>query len=377
MSIAPFTNSFYAFRQSVNDYIFFSPQTTGTNSGRAVKIRKDLFLAFFCAIDPDTYDGQVVIRQIENLRTTSTLALEETGSDYANNPRQTADHKMRIDRLKGVSRHSLAVKNLRVSYRISQQGSDRSPTIYIDEIKTKNEADTNQAGLYQASAGIAVKGAKKIEDKDLTAKSVYINGVERSLSNALQSAAKTLGESNATLFYNPSEATDDLDLWGASSKTYTTQFAIEKLAKVLKDNQGNTITWHAEGVGAALLTEALGKVTVELSKHEFRLINPIANTVNLVQAINSKKAKLTDKSFTYENNTASLLSLLANKDRIKAAAGKYIDSKHKNYDAIKCNLIAKHLETSISMKSPTQAANLNQAGQTFVQVLQKARIYRQ
>ncbi|MET0356673.1 MAG: hypothetical protein ABW044_07820, partial [Cellvibrio sp.] len=84
--------SYYQFQQSLDQYVYFSPHTKG-GSGRAVKIHKDLFFPFFCVVDPNTHDGQNIIRQIESLRTTCTIVTQETGSNYANNPRQAPEHK--------------------------------------------------------------------------------------------------------------------------------------------------------------------------------------------------------------------------------------------------------------------------------------------
>ena len=57
----------WALKRDLDNYIYFSHITTGT-SGRAVKIHKDVFLPFFCAVNPDTHEGQSVIRQIKHLR---------------------------------------------------------------------------------------------------------------------------------------------------------------------------------------------------------------------------------------------------------------------------------------------------------------------
>lgn len=371
MSSTPIRHSYQQFKDSVNQFIFFSPLTLG-ETGRAVKINKALFLPFFCAVDPATYDGQTIVRQIENLRNTTSLALDTSNQRFAD-----PKHKAQMGKISNATQRTLVVKNLHVHYRVTQEQSDRAPYIYITGIRAVGEADKKQPGLYDIAMHVStLKGQKRTEAK-LQEKNVYINGGQSDFDDAMNKAKQTIDTKNVTLFYNPSDTSNDLGLWGSAARTHTTTATIEELAKVFKNNTDRAVTWHVEGEGAALVTETLTQIGSDLSNHEFRFINPIANTVKLLEAVNKRKANLTDKSFTYENNNSSLLPLFADKDRIKTALGKMVDGKHKNVSAIKAGLITKHLETAIPMSSPTQISTLNAAGQTFVQVLQKAGIYRQ
>src|SRR5690554_1795333 len=180
---APFVRStspsYFQFQQSLNQYVFFSPLTMGGSSGRAVKIHKDLFLPFFCVVDPATHDGQNIIRQIENLRTTCTIVRQETGSGYANNPRQSPAHKNRLSKVESAFHQVLIVKNLHVHYRVSQESGDKAPSIYISDIREINRGTGSSPGLYHAATGSFRRneGPQKSSSSSVDGKKVYINGV--------------------------------------------------------------------------------------------------------------------------------------------------------------------------------------------------------
>src|SRR5690606_39016735 len=54
-------------KQAMKDYVYFSDNTKG-QTGKAVRIKIDLFPRFAALVDPSTHKGQTIIRKIENLR---------------------------------------------------------------------------------------------------------------------------------------------------------------------------------------------------------------------------------------------------------------------------------------------------------------------
>lgn len=371
--------SYFQFQQSLDQYVFFSPLTMGGASGRAVKIHKDLFLPFFCVVDPSTHDGQAIIRQIENLRTTCTVVRKETGSGYANNKRQGDIHKRELGRVNSAFHQVLIIKNLHVHYRVSQEAGDKAPSIYISSIRQINEDAGGAPGLYvgQAAMGGTIR-PKKMEDHNVDGKKIYINGAEQTSVKAMAAARYATNDNSCLLFYCPTKATDDLGLLGAPVKSRTTTNTLTELTNVLKKNQKSSrgVSWYVEGEGANVLAEALKQLPGELTAHEFRLINPIGNTARLLKALTDKKAKFEGEFFKYDQNRAALISLGTQKDQLMQAIGKLPAGK--NYDKITRGYILKSINdlSSAGSKAATQEAKLNLTTKTFVQLLKAAGAYR-
>lgn len=371
--------SYFQFQQSLDQYVFFSPLTMGGASGRAVKIHKDLFLPFFCVVDPNTHDGQSIIRQIENLRTTCTIVRKATGSGYKNNPPQDGIHLARLAKVNDSFHQVLIIKNLHVYYRVSQEAGDKAPSIYIMSIRQVNEDAGGTPGLYvgQAAMGGAIR-PKKLENHSADGKKIYINGAEPTSTDAMAAARYATNDNSCLLFYCPTKATDDLGLLGAPIKSRITTKTLSELTNVLKKNQKSSrgVSWYVEGEGANVLAQALKQLPGELTSHEFRLINPIGNTARLLEALTDKKAKFEGEFFKYNQNRAALISLGTQKDHLMQAIGKLPAGK--NYDKITRGYILKSINdlSSAGSKAATQEAKLNLTTKTFVQLLKVAGAYR-
>lgn len=375
----PSASSYHQFQQSLDQYIYFSPLTMGGASGRSVKISKDLFLPFFCAVDPNTHDGQGIIRQIENLRTTCTIARQETGSNYANNPRQKQAHKDRLSKLNDSFQQVLIIKNLHVYYRVSQEQGDKAPSIYIMNIRVVNRDTGGESGLYEA--GKSFRGSKSVEKLKLLnadGRKIYINGSTQTLKAAIASARYATEDNNSLLFYCPTRVGDELGVFGSSAKSRVTTGAINELVNVFKQNQraAKGVSWYVEGEAVNLLAQAIKQLPGDLNKHSFRLINPIANTATLLKGLTDKKATLEGEFFKYDQNRAALVSLGAQKDQLMQAIGKLPAGK--NYDKITRGYIMKSIAelSSTGNRVSTQQAKLNSVNNTFVQLLKTAGVYR-
>ena len=372
------SSSYYQFQQSLDQYVYFSPLTMGGASGRAVKIHKDLFLPFFCIVDPATHDGQSIIRQIENLRTTCTIVRKETGSGYANNPRQGEKHKTQLTKVNSAFHQVLIIKNLHVHYRVSQEDGDKAPGIYISHIRQVNRDSGGTPGLYEQQSSMrGAGGARKVESQQVDGKKVYINGSAKTLNKAMFDARITTKDENSLLFYCPARATDEMGLLGKSIRSRITTDTVNELANILKKNQKSTrgVTWYVEGEGVNVLNEAVKQVSGELSTHQFNLINPVANTARLIEALANKKAKCNGEFFQYESNRKALISLGTQREEIMQAIGKLPAGK--NYDIITRNYIVKFISElpSIGTRAATQSKSTS-ITKTFVQLLKAAGTYR-
>lgn len=374
------SSSYYQFQQSLDQYVFFSPLTMGGASGRAVKIHKDLFLPFFCVVDPNTHDGQAIIRQIENLRTTCTIVRKETGSGYANNRPQDKEHLGRLAKINDSFHQLLIIKNLHVYYRVSQEAGDKAPSIYIMSIRQVNRDTGNKPGLYEASKGTfgSSKGPQKSSSINVDGRKIYINGSSETLRNAMDHAKYATDDNNTLLFYCPATVTDELGPMGRNEKSRVTNEAIEELRDILTNNQRATrgVSWYIDGKGASVLTEAIKQIPSNLSTHSFRFINPITNTAHLVESLTQKKAKFEGEFFKYDQNRAALMTLGAQKDDILRAIGKLPAGK--NYDIITRKNIVKAINdlSRFGENVPAAQSKLNSLNQTFVQLLKTAGVFR-
>src|SRR5690554_128920 len=263
--------SYFQFQKSLDQYVFFSPLTMGGSSGRAVKIHKDLFLPFFCVVDPTTHDGQNIIRQIENLRTTCTIVRQETGSGYANNPRQSPAHKNRLSKVESAFHQVLIVKNLHVHYRVSQESGDKAPSIYISDIREINPNAGNSPGLYHAAKGSMgqILGPRKVSSPNIDGKKIYVNGSSQTVEDAMDHATYATDDNNAMLFYCPTTALDELGPLGRSERSRVTKATLDELASLLTNNQraSRGVNWYIDGKGASVLTEAVKQFSGDLSAH--------------------------------------------------------------------------------------------------------------
>lgn len=367
--------SYFQFQQSLDQYVFFSPLTMGGASGRAVKIHKDLFLPFFCVVDPSTHDGQAIIRQIENLRTTCTVVRKETGSGYANNKRQGDIHKRELGRVNSAFHQVLIIKNLHVHYRVSQEAGDKAPGIYISHIRQVSADTGGSPGLY---AYDKYDEPQKMDAQKADGKKVYIGGPAQKIDAAIHHAQRETNDQKAAVFYIPAKVKDELGVLGTKTKSKITVQAINDLADVFNKNTkfAKGISWYAEGEGVGLLAEAIKQVSVDLSKHEFRFLNPIANTAKLIQSLSDKKAKFEGEFFQYHRNKTSLTLLSMQKDQLMQAIGKLPAGK--NYDIITRNYILKSINELPNMgaKVVSQKSELNKPAKTFIQLLKMAGVHR-
>jgi hypothetical protein len=380
MSFSPFNNNnstYFSFQQTLGEYIYFSPLTKG-DAGRAVKIRKDLFLPFFCCVDPNTHDGQYIIRQIENLRTTTTFVKPVAGSAWSTNPYQSPQHLARLGKVNDGFQNVLVIKNLRVSYRVSQEQGDRAPCVYVTGVREVSRNAGNAPGLYESKTLQVRKVIEKRSNQQVDGQKVFINGSSQEVTEAMRSAQFATNDINSLLFYCPANVANDMGPFGGTTQTYVTQEAVNKLVEVFKQNQkpSRGVSWYVEGTSAGLLNEALKQIPGDLPKHEFRLINPIANTAKLLETLTAKKASFEGEFFKYDQNKAALISMSSQKDSLLQAIGKLPAGK--NYDKITRSYIVKAINdlSAVGNAPVAQQQKLNSLTQTFVQLLRTAGVYR-
>lgn len=261
-------------KQAMKDYVYFSDNTKG-QTGKAVKIKIDLFPRFAALVDPKTHKGQTIIRQIENLR----MVNGASAGVYSN--------------ANCAFRYMLQVPGLKVFYTVLDGMGQSGKEIFIGDLKLDYKEGSDKAGLYVYNSFF--NQYKKCKQADLNGKSVYLNGQCKDLQIALENAKSrvALTKDKLALFYTPGHCINDLGVWESRETAQKTHDAACKLYDVIKFNYDKKVEWIAEEGGAEILSKALDSFSGNLSGHKFRLIDPLTNTPALLQKLTSKNVKPT------------------------------------------------------------------------------------
>lgn len=313
------------FSPDVEGYLFFSPNTKGL-SGNPVKIRAELFVDFFCNVDPETHDGQTIIRDIESLKIFGkTAGPNARMSVPAKN--ETQAHKSRLNQINKnlailtvsqatAPEKTFTTKNVRVFYHLLQKEGDAFPTVYISDIRVVQRGRDNIGGLYEYASTLRGTTLEKSKSTDLGGKTVYISAASDSAQKAMDEAMANTNNAKPALFFNPREAAEDLGIWKKPRLNHNTKGLIDQLSDLLMKNQRRTVNWHVEGEGAAILAHALEKVPGTLEKHSFKFINPRTNLATLLQSLGQRKAQLGGEFLDYTRDRTALLSIAQNSEAI-------------------------------------------------------------
>lgn len=375
MTIAQKRPATTSFGPLLDQFVYFSALTTGSH-GRAVKINKNLFLPFFCVVDPATHDGQLIIRHIEALRATPTHS-KVMASRKEPFHKRSASHVQQLNKINNAFEHLLIVKNLHIYYRVSQELGDKSPTVYITGIRELSHERDQGAGLYEGKTGIGRMQAIKARSESLDGKLVFISGKAGDANDALKQAHAVTGDSGSMVFYSPSNALNDLGVWRTSRIGHAAEQTIGELVALMKKNQkpARGIDWYVSEEGASVLEKALSQLPGNLTNHKFKFVNAIAKTSSIINSLAEKNATLAGEFYQYERNRRSLLSLAMDKDRLLSAIGKLPAGK--NYDKITRRYIVTAIESlaAVGSKVADQSKAVG-ANKTFVQVLAETGKYR-
>lgn len=309
----------------LSEYLFFSPNTKGL-SGSPVKIRADLFVDFFCNVDPETHDGQSVIRDIESLKIFGKTAGQSSQvSVPAKN--DSASHKNRLNRINQTlsvlsfnqstsPEKTFTTKNVRVFYRVLQQEGDAFPTVYISDIRVVKSGSEETSGLYEYVSSQFNQKLSKSKNSNLEGKTVYLSPAFDAAQKAMDEAVFKVGNAKPLLFFNPSAVAEDLGIWKKSRLSDATKTAISELSRLLQENQKRSVKWFVEGEGAAVLAQALAKVPGTFEKHSFKFLNARTNLANLIQDLGQRKAQLQGEFLDYTRDRTALLSIAQNSEAI-------------------------------------------------------------
>ncbi|HWV15666.1 MAG TPA: hypothetical protein VN030_09540 [Cellvibrio sp.] len=292
-------------RTSKSDgFIFFSPQTLG-HVGRTVKIHTNLFFDFLCSVNPHSAEGQMVIRDIESLRSLAenkaTAAFDPIGGRNDSAEHIQRKHKIQetLKRMATIAHHkklalenSLITKNVRVYYNIYIRETDICPTVYISEIQVINKGNKEAGGFYEATTGAFGGKLIKAAKCNLEGKTVFVSAATATAYDAMKDAQVVSKGINSVVFFNPPSVTEDLTFGKKNRLTETTQTLVKEFQATLRDNKDRTVNWVVAGEGAALLSHALDGSNENLEKHSFKFVNPKADLSDLLQKLSARKADM-------------------------------------------------------------------------------------
>lgn len=258
-------------KQAMKDYVYFSDNTKG-QTGKAVKIKIDLFPRFAALVDPKTHKGQTIIRQIENLR----MVNGASAGVYSN--------------ANCAFRYMLQLSNMKVFYAVLDGSFGKE--VFIGDVRPDFEVAPDKAGFYHYDE-YAMK-FREYEQLALDGKAVYLNGLCDDLKSAFKNAKTRLhmANNNVALFYTPGHIINELGVW-SSGPSIKLGDSVKKLREGIASNNKNRIAWVAEGEGADVLSVALEGINGSCPGHRYRLIDPITNTLSLLKKLGAKGMKPT------------------------------------------------------------------------------------
>lgn len=369
----------------VGGYIHFSSNTQG-QCGRPIKIHTNLFVDFFCAVNPDTYEGQTVIRDIESLRAKQPL---ETRPTAAMGPRDVAGdsaaHKARLNSVRHklaafahqqdmAAEKRLTTKNVQVFYHIDQRPGDKYQTVYISEVQVVQEGSGQAGGLYDLKRSGYSEKMQKSSNRNLDGRSVFISGASDTVLTARKNALTYTDNTNPALFFSPMSVASDLRHWKVSRLQMSTQKLIDDLQGLVRENQKRKLTWLVEGEGAALLSHALDGIPGDLTSHSFKFINAKGPLAGVLKKLGQRKAQLKGEMIRYSGDRAALLTIASQKQDILNQLGKL--PVQPGYEKITRRYLTERVaalgEVSSAKAIVNQPAALRGGVQTFVDALRGA-----
>lgn len=279
--------------QEMKNYVYFSSATKG-HAGKVVKIKIDLFPRFAALVDPKSYNGQTVVRQIENLRMANGASAGSLGN------------------INSAFKFMFKARNMDVFYAILDGGENGKKEVYITDIRANFGADDKAPGLYGLNSW--TRKFDKLTELDLHDKVVFLNGQTENWGRAMLSAKKHCfaSEQNLALFYSPNSVINALGVWHTSGSNQAAKDAAGQLQKLIQKNAKKRVVWVAEGEGAGVFADALDGVTGSLAAHKVRLIDPVGDTPALLQKLKTKESRppvgeVAPVTFTGTNRAATIL----------------------------------------------------------------------
>lgn len=341
----------------LSKFVYFSYKTNGS-CGRKVFINSQLLPKFLAQVDVDSYKGQKLVRQVEQLRA--------TGGSMTSHQNQN-DAMQHMDKCGDIS----------VYYRIA--ALDGEAAVYITDIRA-GAAKGAVPGLYK------VESRGKVDKAD----GAFIRyeqaaiGAGASVADVRELAEPILDKDgwgkkpDYNLFYAPEALTNELGCWMTpEQKTFDGDKAAKELAQVLMNTQkyrakqlqvDKPARIRVLGSGSKLLASALDKSQGHMDLLGFQFIDPTIDLQPVYAKLERASAKLAPQSII-SCSRQSQVSLAVTRHQLTAqlqAMGRNQEAKTVAADTAGA---VKALQVG---QGGLKASNLTPRGASFVDALMQA-----
>ena len=197
------------------------------------------------------------------------------------------------------------------------QGNNAEAGVYITDVKLAASEGHEPSGLYHSqSTGRQTK--RSFVKNDVAEAKTGVVGAAQSVEKAADIASNQAGndgwggKNDFNLFYVPSVIQNEMGLWMTPDvRALRPNEVAEKFANVITATQQQRtnqapIEWTIEGDSVKILQLALEHLPSTLNKHAFKLIDPVADTVQIINALERKGAKLDKDAVSFTGNKRAL-----------------------------------------------------------------------
>lgn len=197
------------------------------------------------------------------------------------------------------------------------QGNNAEAGVYITDVKLAANEGNSAAGLYVSKQ----QGAKTFSSavkNNVAETEVGTMNAAQTQNDAARKAAQTAGNDgwgnpkDFNMFYIPAAIHNEMGLWmtpdvrALRPSKVAKHFADVITATQQQRTNQTPIEWTIEGDSVKILQLALEHLPSNLNKHGFKLIDPVADTVQIINALERKGAKLDKDVVSFTDNKRAL-----------------------------------------------------------------------
>jgi hypothetical protein len=197
------------------------------------------------------------------------------------------------------------------------QGNNAEAGVYITDVKLAANEGNSTAGLY-VSKSTRSRVSLDIIDNNIAETNTGVIASAQTSNDAAQKASKLVGPDawgspkDFNMFYIPAVIHNEMGLWmtpdvrALRPSKVAKHFADVITATQQQRTNQTPIEWTIEGDSVKILQLALEHLPSTLNKHAFKLIDPVADTVQIVNSLERKGAKLGKDAVSFTGNKRAL-----------------------------------------------------------------------
>ena len=197
------------------------------------------------------------------------------------------------------------------------QGNNAEAGVYITDVKLAANEGGSTPGLY-VSKSTRSRVSLDIVNNNIAETNTGVIASAQTSSDAAQKASKLVGPDawgspkDFNMFYIPAVIHNEMGLWMTPDvRAFRPSQAAKNFAEVITSTQQQRtnqtpVEWTIEGDSVKILQLALEHLPSNLNKHGFKLIDPVADTVQIINALERKGAKLDKDAVSFTGNKRAL-----------------------------------------------------------------------